>query len=86
MTLKLIKGGSPEDPAETEPGSRTHTARRRTGSRRTVTRRTPPGRDPVAEVLERLDEEPLEAPAGRASWRRRSRPSTSRSPRPSART
>jgi Mce-associated membrane protein len=56
MTLKLIKGGSPEDPTD----SRTHTARRRTGTRRTVTRRTPPARDPVAEVLERLDEEPTE--------------------------
>ena len=55
MTLKLIKGGSPEDPTD----SRTHTARRR-GGRRTVTRRTPPARDPVTEVLERLDEEPAE--------------------------
>lgn len=56
MTLKLIKGGSQDDPTD----SRTHTARRRTGTRRTVTRRTPPARDPVAEVLERLDEEPTE--------------------------
>jgi Mce-associated membrane protein len=56
MTLKLIKGGSPEDPTD----SRTHTARRRGGARRTVTRRTPPARDPVTEVLERLDEEPAE--------------------------
>jgi Mce-associated membrane protein len=55
--LKLIKGGSPDDPAE----GRTHTARRRTGARRTVTRRRPPGSDPVTEVLERLDEEPAEA-------------------------
>lgn len=58
MTLKLIKGGSPEDPTD----SRTHTARRRGGGRRSVTRRTPPARDPVAEVLERLDEEPAEEP------------------------
>lgn len=67
MTLKLIKGGSPEDPTD----SRTHTAKRRTGSRRTVTRRTPPVRDPVTEVLERLDEEESGAPAPRIPRQRR---------------
>jgi Mce-associated membrane protein len=54
MTLKLIRGGLPDDPT----GSRTRTARRRIAARRTVTGRPPPGRDPVAEILERLDEEP----------------------------
>jgi Mce-associated membrane protein len=58
MTLKLIKGGSESGDADDPTDSRTHTARRRTSARRTVTRRRPPPRDPVAEVLERLDEEP----------------------------
>jgi Mce-associated membrane protein len=53
-TLKLIKGGA--------NGSQTRTVRRRTTTRRSVTRRTP-DRDPVAEVLERLDEEPAIEPA-----------------------
>jgi Mce-associated membrane protein len=50
-TLKLIKGGA--------TGGPTRTVRRRSTTRRTVTRRTPE-RDPVAEVLERLDQEPVE--------------------------
>lgn len=52
-TLKLIKG---------EASGPTRTVRRRTTTRRSVTRRTPE-RDPVAEVLEHLDEEPVDAPA-----------------------
>lgn len=49
MTLKLIKGGFPEDPADG----------RARNSRRTVRRRTP-ARDPFIEILERLDEEPAD--------------------------
>jgi Mce-associated membrane protein len=52
-TLKLIKGGA--------NGGQTRTVRRRTTTRRSVTRRTPYS-DPVAEVLERLDEEPAVEP------------------------
>jgi Mce-associated membrane protein len=57
-TLKLIKGGAPSS------GGPTRTVRRRSATRRRVTRRTPvPGApDPVTEVLERLDEEPVESP------------------------
>jgi len=52
-TLKLIKGGA--------HGAPTRTVRLRTTRRRSVTRRTPE-RDPVAEVLEHLDEEAVEEP------------------------
>jgi Mce-associated membrane protein len=53
-TLKLIKGGA--------NGGPTRTVRRRGTTRRSVTRRTP-DHDPVAEVLEHLDEEPTVEPA-----------------------
>jgi Mce-associated membrane protein len=67
-TLKLIKGGaSGSGPGgggaagfgSGAAGAATRTVRRRSATRRRVTRRTP-GLDPVAAILERLDEEPVD--------------------------